>query len=47
MQLDGNSFYVDVVLDRFNKASRNEHSILNQICKEICSDFYYDDFNSL
>ena len=37
MQSDGNSFYRDVVLDSFNKASWNEYTILNQIYeKEIC-----------
>ena len=33
MQSDGNRFYGDVVLDRFNKASRNEDNILDQIYK--------------
>ena len=33
MQSDGNSFCGDVVLDSFNKASRDEVNILNQIYK--------------
>ena len=45
MQSDGNSFYEDVVLDSFNNVSRDEDNISYQIyIKEICSDFYYDDF---
>ena len=31
MQSNGNSFYRDVVLDSFNKASWDEDTILNQI----------------
>ena len=31
MQSDGNSFYGEVVLDRLNKASRDEDNFLNQI----------------
>ena len=31
MQSDGNTFYGDVVLDSFNKASRDEDNILDQI----------------
>ena len=31
MQSDGNSFCGDVVLDSFNKASRDEDQILDQI----------------
>ena len=33
MQSDGNSFCEDVVLDSFNKASRNEDNILDQVYK--------------
>ena len=33
MQSDGNSFFGDVVLDSFNKASRGEDDILDQIYK--------------
>ena len=33
MQSDGNDIYGDVVLDSFNKASRDEDSILDQIYK--------------
>ena len=29
------------------KESRDEDNILDQIYKQICSDFYFDDFNSL
>ena len=44
----GNPFCEDVVLDS-TKASQNEDDILDQKYKrkKICSDFYYDDFNSL
>ena len=31
MQSDGNSFYGDVVLESFNKTSRDEDNILDQI----------------
>ena len=31
MQSDGNSFYGDVVSDSFNKTSRDENNILEQI----------------
>ena len=32
-------------MDSFNNASRDEDKILDQIyIKQICSDFYYDDF---
>ena len=34
MQSDGNSFLGDVVLDSFNKASRDEDSILDQIYRK-------------
>ena len=48
MQSDGNSFCGDVVLDSFNKASRDENNILDQMYKsKKCSDYFYDDFNSL
>ena len=41
MQSDENSFCEIVVLDSFNKASRDEDNILEQIYKEqICSYFY-------
>ena len=34
-----------VVLDTFNNVSRDEDNILEQIyIKQICPDFYYDDF---
>ena len=35
----------NVVLDTFNNVSRNEDKILDQIhiCKQICSDFNYED----
>ena len=40
-----NSFWEDVVLDTFNSGSRDEDNILDQIyLKQICPDFYYDDF---
>ena len=40
MQSDGNSFCEDVVLDSFNKASKDEDDILEQISKkQICLDF--------
>ena len=40
-----NSFCGDVVLDTFNNVSRDEDNILDQIyIKQICPDFYYDDF---
>ena len=36
-----------VVLDSFNKASRDEDNILKEIYKkQIFSDYFYDDFNS-
>ena len=39
-QLDGNSFWGDVVLDSFNMAYRDENSILDiYILKQICWDF--------
>ena len=45
MQSDGNSFCGDVVLDSFNKASRDEDNILDQIYKkQKCLDFYYVNF---
>ena len=45
MQSDRNNFYGDVVLDSFNKASRDEDYILDQIYKkQIISHFYYKDF---
>ena len=48
MQSDGNSFCGKVILESFNKAPRNDDNILGQKYeKQICSDFYYDDFNSL
>ena len=31
MQSDGNSFYGDVVLNSFNKASRDKDNILDQV----------------
>ena len=35
----------DVVFDTFNIVSRDEDNILDQIyIKQICRDFYYDDF---
>ena len=38
-------FLGDVVLDTFNNVSSDEDNILDQICiKQICPDFYYDDF---
>ena len=40
-----NSFSGHVVLDTFNNVSRDEDNILDQIYKkQICPDFYYDDF---
>ena len=33
MQSDGNSFFLDVVLNSFNKASREEENILYQVFK--------------
>ena len=40
------SFFHIVVLDSFNKASRDEENILNKIYKkQICSFFYFNDFN--
>jgi len=45
MQSDGNSFCGDVVLDSFNKAYRDEDSILDQkFEKQISEDLYYEDF---
>ena len=47
MQSDRNTFYGDVVLDSFNKASRDEDNILDQIYKKkIVSVFCYEDFRS-
>ena len=40
-----NSFWGVVVLDTFNNVSRDEANILDQIyIKQICPDYYYDDF---
>ena len=40
-----NSILGDVVLDSFNKVYRDEENILDQTYpKQICSDFWYDDF---
>ena len=40
-----NSFWGYVVLDSFNNVSRDEDNILDQIyIKQICPDFYHDDF---
>ena len=36
MQSDGNSFCGDVVSDSFNKTSRDEDNILDQILKRKC-----------
>ena len=45
MQSYANSFWGDVVLDTFNNVSRDEDNILDKIyIKQICPDFYYDDF---
>ena len=42
MQSDRNTFYGDVVLDSFNKVSRDEDSNLDQIYeKQIFYTFYY------
>ena len=35
MQSDGNGIYGDIVLDSFNKASRDEDNILDQMYKRI------------
>ena len=46
MQSDRNSSCGDVVLDSFNKASRDEDNILDQTYRgKKCSDYLYDDFN--
>ena len=46
MQSDGNSFWGDVVLDSFNKASRDEDNIVEKkYINKKCLDFYYGDFN--
>ena len=48
MQSDGNSFCGDIVLDSFNKASKDEDNIVDLIyMKLICSNLYYEDFNFL
>ena len=48
MQSDGNSFGGDVVFDSFNKASRDEGRVLDQINeKQIFTDLYYEDFRYL
>ena len=39
MQSDGNSFYEDVVLDSFNKASRDKDNILDQNMRANLSRF--------
>ena len=40
-----NSFWGDVFLDSFNNVPRAEDNILDRIyIKQICPDFYYDDF---
>ena len=48
MQSDVNSFGGDVVYDGFNMAIRDKENILDLHYEEqICSGFYYDDFNYL
>ena len=48
IQSDGNSFCGDVVLDSFNKASRDEDNILDQKYKsKYVWKYFYDDFHSL
>ena len=36
MQSDGNIFGEDVVLDSFNKSSRDADNIFDQMCKSDC-----------
>ena len=48
MRSDRNNFCGDVVFYSFNKVSRDKDNILDQRCeKQICLDFYYDDFDYL
>ena len=47
LQSDGKSFCGDVVLDGFNKAFRDEDTILDQTYKIKFVRFYYIDFNAL
>ena len=45
MQLDGNTFCGDVVLDSYNMAHGHEDSVLDQKYeKQISRDRYYKDF---
>ena len=45
MQLDGNSFFGDVVLDGFDMVNSDEDSILEKTYQEqIFWDLYYKDF---
>ena len=43
IQSYGNSFCGDVVLDSFNKVSRDKENILGK----YCSEYFHDYFNSL
>ena len=44
-QADGNTFWEDVVLNNFYKASRDVDNISDQIyIYIICSNFHHDDF---
>ena len=40
-------FLGDFVLDSFNKAYRDEDKMYSKYIRLICSNFYYDDFNTL
>ena len=44
-QSNANSFWGDVVFYTFNNVSRDEDNILDlKYEKQICPDFYYDEF---
>ena len=47
MGTGGNSFCGDVVLECFNKASRDEDNILEQILKKKCSEFHDEDYKTV
>ena len=45
MQSDGNSFYLDFILDSFNMSVRDEGSVLDQKYEmQVSWDLYYEGF---
>ena len=47
MQSDCNSFCGDVYSDSFIEAIRDEDNFLDQILKQICSDYFHDELISI